>query len=117
MKKDVDSAFWKAASKLKDGEYTTSPVESEYGYYIILRKSSKKKDSLSKIKDKVKDVLFSSLIPYINNMNEIKLDKRIILKLLDEVTEKYKYLDESSIKNLEGFISQSQEEIKQFRKE
>ena len=61
-----------------------------------------------KIKDKVKDVLFSSLIPYINNMNEIKLDKRIILKLLDEVTEKYKYLDESSIKNLEGFISQSQ---------
>lgn len=53
MKKDVDSAFWKAASDLKDGEYTTKPVESEYGYYIILRKSSKKKQSLKDVKDEV----------------------------------------------------------------
>ena len=70
-----------------------------------------------KTKEKVKDVLFSCLVPYINNMNEIKIDKRIILKLLDEIIEKYQYLDEVSIQNLEVFISNSSEEIKQLRKE
>lgn len=53
MKKDVDSSVWDAASKLKNGEYTAEPVESEYGYYIILRESSKKKQSLKSIKDEV----------------------------------------------------------------
>ena len=87
MKKDVDSAFWKAASKLKDGEYTTSPVESEYGYYIILRKSSKKKDSLSKIKDKVKSACAEA------KLNE---DTTLNSKTWDKLRKKYNFKINSS---------------------
>ena len=75
MKKDVDSAFWKAATKLKDGEYTTSPVESEYGYYIILRKSSKKKDSLSKIKNKVMTACAEAKLSDDTTLNATTWDK------------------------------------------
>lgn len=82
MKKDVDSAFWKAASELKDGEYTAKPVESEYGYYIILRKSAKKKESLSKVKDEV-----------IKKAAEAKLseDSTLSASAWDELRSKYNF--------------------------
>jgi hypothetical protein len=89
--------------------------EFDYGLDVKVKDNPPKLKP--KTKDKVKDVLFSCLVPYINNMNEIKIDKRIILKLLDEIIEKYQYLDEVSIQNLEVFISNSSEEIKQLRKE
>lgn len=53
MKKDVDEAFFEAAKKLKNGEYTAEPIETEYGYYIILKVSSKKQEELKDIKDEV----------------------------------------------------------------
>ena len=74
-------------------------------------------DLEEKKKNKVREVLFSCLVPYINNMIEMKLDKRIILKLFDEIIEKYKYLDKENITNLESFISSSPEEIEKLRKE
>ena len=89
--------------------------EFDYGLDVKVKDNPPKLKQ--KTKEKVKDVLFSCLVPYINNMNEIKIDKRIILKLLDEIIEKYQYLDEVSIQNLEVFISNSSEEIKQLRKE
>lgn len=70
-----------------------------------------------KMRNKVKDVLFSCLVPYVNNMNELEIDKRIILKILDEIIERYNYLDEESKNNIERFISNSSEEIEQIRKE
>ena len=70
-----------------------------------------------KIKKKVKDLLFALLVPYLNNMKELNIDKRIILKLLYENIEKYKYLDNVTIKGLENLISDSQEEIEKFKKE
>ena len=88
--------------------------EFDYGLDVKLKDNPELKP---KIKDKVRDVLFSCLVPYINNMNEIKIDKRIILKLLDELKEEYKYLDEGNVQNLESFISNSPEEIEKLRKD
>ena len=47
-----------------------------------------------KMKTKVTEVLFSCLVPYVNNMMELNLDKRIILILIDEILDKYKYMDD-----------------------
>lgn len=70
-----------------------------------------------KKKNKVKEVLFSCLVPYLNNMIEMNLDRRIIIKILDEIIEKYKYLDKENITNLESFISSSPEDIVKLRQE
>jgi len=37
QKNDVVEEFWNASVNLKDGEYTTTPVKSSYGYFVILR--------------------------------------------------------------------------------
>lgn len=56
-KSNTDAAFWQASYKLKDGEYTKSPVESAYGYHIILKVSSEEKPSLEDSKEKIEDAL------------------------------------------------------------
>ena len=70
-----------------------------------------------KTKNKVTEVMFSCLVPYTNNMVELNVDKRIILKLLDEILEKYKYMDDVSKLSLMKFISNNPEEIEKMRKE
>ena len=70
-----------------------------------------------KMKSKVTEVMFSCLVPYTNNMVELNVDKRIILKLLDEILEKYKYMDDGSKLSLMKFISNNPEEIEKIRKE
>ena len=88
--------------------------EEMYNLNEKLKDNPKFKD---KMMNKIKEMFFSCLVPYVNNMRELNLDKRIILKLIDEILEKYKYLDEISINNLESFISNSSEEIQQLREE
>jgi hypothetical protein len=70
-----------------------------------------------KTKSKVTEVMFSCLVPYTNNMVELNVDKRIILKLLDEILEKYKYMDDVSKLSLMKFISNNPEDIEKMRKE
>ena len=70
-----------------------------------------------KLKSKVTEVMFSCLVPYTNNMVELNVDKRIILKLLDEILEKYKYMDDGSKLSLMKFISNNPEDIEKMRKE
>ena len=52
-KGDVVDEFFEATLKLKNGEYTKEPVESNYGYHVILKVSNTKKPSLKKSKEKV----------------------------------------------------------------
>ena len=49
----LEESFVKAAKKLKDNKYTTSLVETSYGYHNILRTETKEKESVSDIKDRV----------------------------------------------------------------
>lgn len=49
--------FEEAAIKLKVGEYTKTPVETKYGYHIILKTDSKEKPELSKVKDTIIETL------------------------------------------------------------
>ena len=51
------SSFEEATIKLKVNEFTTKPVESEYGYHIILKTGEKDKPKLKEVKDEIIDTL------------------------------------------------------------
>ncbi|MEG1309692.1 MAG: peptidylprolyl isomerase, partial [Bacilli bacterium] len=56
-KNEVVEEFWKAATALKDGKYTTEPVQSSYGYFIIKRVKQNEKPSLKDSKEDILDAL------------------------------------------------------------
>lgn len=60
-KGDVVEEFWNASTKLEDGKYTTEPVKSSYGYFVILRINQDEKPSLKDAKDEVLAGLLSDL--------------------------------------------------------
>lgn len=79
-KSGVDEAFYNAAKDLKKGEYTSSPVKSQYGYHIILKVSSK----TNKYKD-VKETIKKNLAE--KKLNE---DSTLQVKSWDKLRKKYK---------------------------
>lgn len=54
---DMEEAFETAAYALDVNEYTTEPVETEYGYHIIMKTAEKDKPSYKKSKDTIKEKL------------------------------------------------------------
>ena len=70
-----------------------------------------------KIKDKLNEVVFSQLLTYESNMKDFNIDKRIILKVIDEFIEKYNYLSKNNIKSLYDMISQNEVDIEKLKKE
>ena len=76
---DNEENFFKAAKKLKVGEYTKEPVETKYGYHIIKLTDQKKKEELSKVKDKIVEKLANE---------KIEADSNIRYKALIELREK-----------------------------
>ena len=90
-KGEMDSSFEKAAYDLKVGEYTKKPVESAYGYHIILKTDEKEKESLDKVKDKIVDALVEE---------KKSEDSKIQVKALVALRKKYKVnIEDSSLKN------------------
>src|SRR5574344_901571 len=59
VKKDVVEEFWNACASLEDGKYTTTPVKSSYGYFVILRVSQDKKPEVKDVKDEILEALLS----------------------------------------------------------
>ena len=59
-KGDVVDEFWNAVEKLKDGEITSEPVKSTYGYHVIIRVSYTDKKALKDIKDELVDEMISA---------------------------------------------------------
>ena len=70
-----------------------------------------------KIKEKLNEVVFSQLLTYASNMTEFEIDKRIILKIIDEFVEKYNYLSETNLNTIYDLISSDKANIKKLRKE
>ena len=56
-KDDMDANFWNAALNLEKGKYSSEPVESSYGYHIILKVDTKEKKSLKSMKSEIKEKL------------------------------------------------------------
>ena len=56
-KGDYPEAFEDAAKALETGKYTAEPVETEFGYHIILKEEQKEKAPLDQWKDKIRETL------------------------------------------------------------
>lgn len=78
-KGDMVESFEKATIKLKVDEYTTEPVESEYGYHIILKTGEKDKPELKEVKDEIIDALVEEL-----KEEDEKLQYKALVALRDE---------------------------------
>ena len=74
----MDGSFWNASLKLKKNEYTKEPVESSYGYHIILKTGEKEKKTLKGVKSSIKETLTS---------NKLNNDKTIYYKTLMTIRE------------------------------
>jgi foldase protein PrsA len=83
--------FENAAFALKKGEYTKTPVKSEFGYHIILKTDEKAKPTLEQSKDNITDSIVTEKLSAENNI--------LPYKALDELRKKYKLnIEDSELK-------------------
>ena len=68
-----------------------------------------------KIKLKLSDLLFSQILPYMNNMNEIGIDKEIISQIIKEFCSKYRYLNEEKIEAILRMVFKENKEIRKMK--
>ena len=79
-KGDMVEEFFEASVKLEKGKYTKEPVESKYGYHIILKVSSTKKPSLKDSKEKILDEIAE---------NKLNNDQKLYNNTWKEIRESY----------------------------
>ena len=70
-----------------------------------------------KHKEKSNDLLFTQLIPYIKNMKEFRIDNRIIVKIIDEILNKYDCTKPGIYGSPFVLINNDPKEIEKLRKE
>ena len=101
-KKDVLEEFWDAAYELEDGEYTSKPVKTSYGYHIILKVSSTPVEEYKDVKDEVKTAYAESLLNEDSTLFAAKWDelrKEYKLSIKDDIIKKaYKKTVEEATK-------------------
>lgn len=96
-----ESDFWKAASSLKKGKFTTEPVLCSDGYHIILKVDSTPVKALKEIKDEVKKAaaeaklnsdanLQVSAWDELRNKYNLKINDSDVKKIYDKTIESYK---------------------------
>lgn len=89
-KKDVVPEFWDATYDLKDGEYTSEPVKTEYGYHVILKVSSTSQKKLKEVKKEIIKALAQQ---------KLSSDPNLQTNTWDELRKKYKFkISDSDIK-------------------
>ena len=92
----VVEPFFEACIELKDGKYTTKPVESQYGYHVILRVSQKEKPKFEDVEADIKDTLMNNILSADQNLYNtswVDIRKEYDLKIDDtEINKGYKKL-------------------------
>lgn len=74
---DMVAPFSSAVSSLKDGEYTKSPVQTQYGWHVILREESRKSEAppLESVRDTVKtNVEQENFQRYLESLRDVTKD-------------------------------------------
>lgn len=87
-------AFWVAARDMEVGKYSKTPVETEFGYHIILKEKVAEKPSLEKSKENIYDSLVEL---------KIENDENLISKSLAEIRKQYNLnIIDTEIKDVYG---------------
>ena len=96
----------------------------EIDRFLTIHQEIKKEQILSgsedisdKMKHKLSELLFSQLLPYVNNMNEFKVGLKNIVKITDAFCEKYKFLGDEHKESIFALVSDNKDEIERLRKE
>ena len=77
----------------------------------------KNKNIPENFKIKIGEVLFSQLLPYVGNMSEFNLEKKYIMKIIDDIKNRYNYLDNSNLETIYELICKSKEEINELKEQ
>ena len=76
------------------------------------------KNNISKnLSNKIEDILFCQLTPSVRNMVEFNIEKKIIVKIIEEFIHKYDYLKQEKIDSIYNLISDNKEEIQKLKEE
>ena len=104
-KGDMVTSFEEATIKLKVNEFTTKPVESEYGYHIILKTGEKDKPALKDVKEEIIDTLVEE---------KLAEDATLQTKALDKVREDHgiKFEDSELKKQYKTYIENNTKQSK-----
>ena len=70
-----------------------------------------------KTKEKLNEIVFAQLLTYISNIKDFGIDERVLLKILDEFTEKYPFLSDNNLHSIYQIITQDKYDIDTLRKE
>jgi hypothetical protein len=76
---------------------------------------SKNKNIPENVKPKIGEVLFSQLLPYVGNMTEINVEKKYIIKIIDDINDRYNYMGQSNIEAIYDLVCCSKEELKEIK--
>ena len=98
-------------------------IDKEIDKFVKMREDIKKNDIIyhqdeinEKLKNKLSELLFSQLLPYVNNMNEFKVPLKSIVQITETFSQKYKFLTDAQKESIFGLIS-DEKEIEKIRKE
>ena len=96
---NMDEAFLNASIDLEEGKYTEEPVQSSFGYHIILKLDQKKKPKLNKVKNDIIETLAEE------KLNE---DSALRYNALIEIREEagIKFNDDSLKKDYDDLMQQ-----------
>jgi hypothetical protein len=99
-------------------------ISQEINKFLVNHQEIKKEDILNgsaeldaKMKSKISELLFSQLLPYINNMHEFNLALKDIVNVAETFSSKYNYMEESQMQSIFGLISSDQAEIERLRED
>ena len=110
---------------IKNNKLLKSPkFWREFIQHLIEKDLGRFEKKTEKDLKKFGDVIFSNLITFGNNMKSLEIDKRIIVKIMDEFIEKYNYISENNIKTIFEMLLEEKEgepinmnELDKLRKE
>lgn len=103
-KDDMDASFWNAALELEKNKYSKEPVESAYGYHIILKTNSKEKESLKSMKSDIKETLAKEKL---NNDSTLYYDSLIEIRNNNKINFEDSELKKEYEDYMENLINQA----------
>ena len=106
--------FWK--------DFTLIMILNEFKKLEEMNKSdkmiiAKNKNIPENAKSKIGEILFSQLLPYVGNMKEFNVEKKYIIKILDDINNRYKYMCQTNLEDIYDLVCNSKEELQKIKEE